>query len=157
MPRQPSSRSACPAACFSQVRERSPVIANGRPSASLVCALSHGLARFQSKLSNTISAATGMMIRPAATASAIFVRRGLSIAESYHNQTAQLRCFHKAPKLSIYTNCKIKCRLYDDVHKAHSPCAVVICGKYVWCVVPAACDASQKISLYHIEGRGMPY
>src|SRR5664280_104832 len=72
---------------FSQVSERSPVIANGRPSISLVRALSHGLARFQSKLSSTTIVTTGTAIRTAATASAIFVRRGLFIAESYQNQT----------------------------------------------------------------------
>src|SRR5664280_1569127 len=82
---------SCPdgptAAGFSQFSERSPLIANGRPSISVVRALSHGLARFQSKVSSTTSITIGMPIRTAATASAIFVRRGLFIAESYQAPT----------------------------------------------------------------------
>jgi hypothetical protein len=53
----------------------------------MVRALSHGFARFLSKVASTTSTNIGMPIRAAVTACAIFVRRGLFFEESYQTPT----------------------------------------------------------------------
>jgi hypothetical protein len=68
-------RSRSDMAAFSQVRLRSPAMVNGRPIASLVLALSHGRALFQSYVSRMASAMAGTATSTPTTASTILVRR----------------------------------------------------------------------------------
>src|SRR5450830_222520 len=64
----------------SQVSDKSPSMAKGRPSASLTLALSQGLARFQSAWLSTAMAASGMAHTTAALARLIFWRRERGMA-----------------------------------------------------------------------------